>query len=318
MQDDRRHPKDSPVWEVAGARGYLYVATRGDDVSTEERVERRKATQAGHYQTHRHEILQKQAARNEARRRALQAAQELADRLMRDDGPPPSDQDGSEAAANGEGPNADVADLFDVEMLSFESYVGMEADGEPDLGEFCRFVLHFVPPPEWPSGIPSVEGKLENPPRLLDCMPNNSHFRRIGLLVHPDKAAQRSPDVSSLPPETQTRLNNAWDVWNDALQSSDVNVDEVRIWAPGQDVEFRTKHPGLWRCWATYQREQAAAYKRVAPIKSGFALSTTTGNGGNIVGSLRVRTGMTDDEIRLINEIKAADGGAKKRKHVDG
>jgi hypothetical protein len=312
--NDRLHPRDSEVWHVAEEQGYLYAPPRGEGVTDEERTERRKTSQAGHYQANKEKILKRQAERIKKQRAALQAANQLVDRLTHGS----EERDGGVAVSDPivEAPKTGVAELFDVGQLDFAGYLGMEDDGEPDLGEFCRFVLHFVPPPEWPSGIPSVEGKFDNPPLLIDCIPNKKHFRRIGLLVHPDKAAQRSFDVAVLPPNTQTRLNSAWDVWHRNLKDPNPNIDDVRIWPPGKEPElqFKEKYPGLWRCWATYQREKNDAFRRFAPTKSGFTLFKTAASVVNGEGSVKERFSVGVDELRLIQEIKSVNSGVKRKR----
>jgi hypothetical protein len=303
MQDDRLHPRDSPVWEHAAAQGWLVALPRGDGVTEEERKERRKHSQAQHYKTNKQTILKKQGERLQKTRAALEAAKKLASIMI----------DGMDGVQDG-GSAPITTELFDRESLNVESYLRLNEERTPQLEDFCHWVLWFLPPDEWPKGTPLVEGKLAVPPSIIDCIPNSTHYRKIALLVHPDKRTQlgatASSPTTSDPIATHTALEAVYEPWKNIITTP--GNKDVKMFDMAHKQTFAKEHRDLWDCWAAYQREKENAGRRFLPTKSGHVIAQVAA--GNVQSGLRIGP----QEAELLKEIASAGVGGKRKRGKRG
>lgn len=203
------HPSDSPIWGQLDSSDFLKVRLlfvisltwckiirRTGDLSQQEKDERRAATQARHYQTHKEQILQKSKARRAKINKILEVTQQLG-------------QFAALAKRQRQSVCAKVANVTRILQqiygpathFQFESFLESSIDSRPDLHTFPRFAVFFLPQ----SSLPDITLSHPGISNVVEFLPSTTHWRELNLKLHPAK----NPSFGKL----YTVLNEAWAIW---------------------------------------------------------------------------------------------------------
>ncbi len=176
------------------------IARRTGNLTEKEKEERRQATQAKHYLSHKAKILERSKKRRLLITQFVQTSQQL-----------------TVFAQSALQQRRDVRQKVDDYGKELERIYGRPEDYDIKVfmrnyqtpisyGTFAMLLLYFTPQESLPNPLTVANNPTA---KAVDFLPTDTHYRQLSKLIHPDRQAPRA--------EYQSLANASWELWKQNL-----------------------------------------------------------------------------------------------------